>query len=41
MISERRPPPIDHVSSPVGDAITSTAAAVFAMAGIVVYAAGP
>jgi hypothetical protein len=29
---------IDHVSSPVGDAITSTAAAVFAMAGVVVYA---
>ena len=29
---------VDHVSSPVGDAITSTAAAVFAMAGVVVYA---
>jgi hypothetical protein len=29
---------LDHVSSPVGDAITSTAAAVFAMAGVVVYA---
>ena len=29
---------IDHVSSPVGDAITSAAAAVFAMAGVVVYA---
>ena len=29
---------IDHVSSPVGDAIASTAAAVFVMAGVVVYA---
>ena len=29
---------VDHVSSPVGDAITSAAAAVFAMAGVVVYA---
>ncbi len=29
---------IDHVSSPVGDAITSTAAGVLAMAGVVVYA---
>jgi hypothetical protein len=28
----------DHVSSPVGDAVASTAAAVFAMAGVVVYA---
>ncbi len=28
----------DHVSSPVGDAVTSTVAAVFAMAGVVVYA---
>jgi hypothetical protein len=28
----------DHVSSSAGDAITSTAAAVFAMAGVVVYA---
>jgi hypothetical protein len=29
---------VDHVSSSVGDAITSTAAAVFAMVGVVVYA---
>ena len=29
---------IDHISNPVGDAIASTAAAVFAMAGVVVYA---
>jgi len=29
---------VDHVSSSVGDAITSAAAAVFAMAGVVVYA---
>jgi hypothetical protein len=29
---------VDHVSSPVGDTIASTAAAVFAMAGVVVYA---
>ena len=29
---------VDHVSSPVGDIITSTAAAVLAMAGVVVYA---
>jgi hypothetical protein len=29
---------VEHVSSPVGDAITSTAAAVLAMAGVVVYA---
>ncbi len=29
---------VDHVTSPVGDAIASTAAAVFAMAGVVVYA---
>jgi hypothetical protein len=29
---------IDHVSSPVGDAVASAAAAVFTMAGIVVYA---
>jgi hypothetical protein len=29
---------VDHVSSPIADAITSTAAAVFAMAGVVVYA---
>ena len=29
---------LDHVASPVGDAIASTAAAVFATAGVVVYA---
>jgi hypothetical protein len=29
---------LDHVTSPVGDAIASTAAAVFATAGVVVYA---
>ena len=29
---------IDHVSSPIGEAITSTAAGVLAMAGVVVYA---
>jgi hypothetical protein len=29
---------VDHVTSPVGDAVTSIVAAVFAMAGVVVYA---
>jgi hypothetical protein len=29
---------VDHVSSPAGDAIASTAAGVFAMAGVVIYA---
>ncbi len=29
---------VEHVSSPIGDVLTSTAAAVFVMAGVVVYA---